>query len=134
MEPRIAPLVFELKRMGVFQPCWSCEGHSNPDGSLWKPPGVWLYAESDIHVRMLFDCLTQLRAERRLAAEWELRVTFSAPNNLSTTYALQPCLGANPPGLDDLRADIELLAEELRGLFLARADSLRATGAAPLGG
>jgi hypothetical protein len=45
IEISIAPLVFEGNRLGVFDTCWSCEGHNGPDGKLWKMPKVWLRAE-----------------------------------------------------------------------------------------
>ncbi len=34
IEPGIQPLVFAMKRLGVFTPCWSCEGHLPADGGL----------------------------------------------------------------------------------------------------
>jgi len=50
IESGIAPLVFELKRLGVFEPCWSCEGHNDPGGNLWKIPRVWFYCDSVVQV------------------------------------------------------------------------------------
>ena len=62
VEEKIAPLVFELKKLGVFFPCWSCEGHNDPSGKLWKLPRVWFYADSVVHLRLLSDAINdQLR-------------------------------------------------------------------------
>lgn len=45
VEPLVAPLVFELKKLGVFYPCWSCEGHEDQNGQVRNIPRVWFYAD-----------------------------------------------------------------------------------------
>jgi len=34
IEPKVTPLVFELRTTRVMQTCWSCEGHMDPEGRL----------------------------------------------------------------------------------------------------
>ena len=46
LEANIVPLVYALNASGVFQPFWSCEGHSNTDRAISRPPQVWFYAAS----------------------------------------------------------------------------------------
>src|ERR1700678_3681924 len=60
VEPLVSPLVFELKKLGVFYPCWSCEGHTGQDGKVRNIPRVWFYADSVVHVRGLADAINRL--------------------------------------------------------------------------
>lgn len=43
IEGRILGLVMALAKTGILTPCWSCEGHTRPDGSLHRLPQVWFY-------------------------------------------------------------------------------------------
>ncbi|MGE4165240.1 MAG: hypothetical protein AB7E67_04565 [Xanthobacteraceae bacterium] len=58
IEPLVAPLTFELKRLGAFHPCWSCEGHNDAAGRLNKKPALWFYVESVVHIRALAGALS----------------------------------------------------------------------------
>jgi hypothetical protein len=124
LEPRIAPLVFEFKRLDVFEPCWSCEGHSHADGTLWKVPRVWFYCRSVIHVRVLADGIKELHLTGLLRVRWHIVVTFSDPDNADTTFSLEPCLDETPPALDALQGDIDTIAEHLRGQVFEEARKL----------
>jgi hypothetical protein len=81
LEPLIAPLAFELKRLGVFYPCWSCEGHNDQAGRIWKPPRVWFYANSVVHIRALGEALDRLFMEKRVSARWHVVLTHSDADN-----------------------------------------------------
>ena len=72
LESRIAPLVYEIKRLEVFDPCWSCAGHDGADGALWKIPRVWFYCRSVVHLRVLADALKELHLDRRLSVPWRV--------------------------------------------------------------
>ena len=90
IETGIVPLVFEMKRLGIFEPCWLCEGHLNPSGDLWKLPRVWFYSESMIHIRLLVDGLKDMEVAGELANSWQIVVTFSDPDNPETTFSFDP--------------------------------------------
>lgn len=126
IEPAIVPLVFELKRLGVFHPCWSCEGHHAPDGGLWKWPEVWFYADSVVHVRALAEAIAGLRLSR----PWQVVVVHSDPGNPDTTFALRPRPDDGSADLASLRADVETLAAALPDRFRDACLALarRATG------
>ncbi len=114
IETRIVPLAFELKRLEVFHPCWSCEGHNRADGSLWKMPRVWFYCQSVVHVRVLAESLKQLHMDGKLNALWHVVITYSANDNSDTTFSLEPQLnGAAPAPLAKLQKDIDTIAEFL---------------------
>ena len=126
IETLIAPLVFEMKRLGLFEPCWSCEGHARPDGAMHKSPSVWFYAKAMVHVRLLADGLVKLHGAGRLHTPWRVTVTFSDPNNPDTTFALEPALSAEAPvKLAQLQSDIAEIARALPDLMRTQARALR---------
>ena len=127
IEPAIAPLVFEMKRTGFFDPCWSCEGHNAPDGTLQKPPRVWFNCSAMVHVRLLANTLSSMRAAKSLRHPWHLVVTFSDPDNPETTFSLEPNLvEGEKAGLCDLQSDVGALVYALRSTLREEARSLQA--------
>lgn len=118
VEPKIAPLVFELKRLGVFFPCWSCEGHNDVSGTkLWKLPRVWFYADSVVHLRLLSDAVNEMSVQGLLSTKWQVVVTFSDDSNADTAFSLEPGADAGEVGLDKLQADIAVICERLAPEF-----------------
>lgn len=125
IETMIAPLVFELKRLGVFEPCWSCEGHNDHDDRLWKIPRVWFYCDSVVHVRLLSDVIKELEIDELINGPWQVRLTFSDEDNPATTFSLEPEIGPGPKlSLKVLREDIKVLTQYLPPMFTRRAELL----------
>jgi len=116
VEPLIAPLTFELKRLGVFHPCWSCEGHNDTAGRLWKLPRVWFYANSVVHIRALGETLDRLFTEKRVKTRWRVVLTHSDSDNPDTTFSLEP-ESRDGQVLAELQADARTIAESLHGHF-----------------
>ena len=129
LEAAIAPLVYQLKKLGVFEPFWSCEGHDGTDGQLWKTPRVWFYADSVIHVRVLAECIAELSARHHLNHPWQVTVTYCEPQNAGAAFALQPC-ATETLSLASLRRDIRTITEALPYLAEELARAIRATLAA----
>jgi hypothetical protein len=118
VEPAIAPLVFEMKRFRWFAPCWSCEGHADAKGAVWRAPTVWFYAEAQLHVRLLATGLARLAHAGRLSTPWRIVVTHSDAENLETTYALEPALaGSEGPDLSSLQRDVYEISRSLREIM-----------------
>ncbi|MBL4615627.1 MAG: hypothetical protein JKY27_12235 [Magnetovibrio sp.] len=117
LETGIVPLVFELKKLGVFEPCWSCEGHNDAQSVLWKHPRVWFYSDSVVHVRALSIALNKLFANGALSAPWVVMVTFSDADNPDTTFSLEPSSLVAGAKLVDLKADVGVIAENLGVVF-----------------
>ena len=124
LEGRIAPLVYELKRLEAFHPCWSCEGHNGPDGKLWKIPRVWFYCGSVVHLRVLADAVKELHLTETLSVPWRVVLTFSSEDNADTTFSLEPDLDHERPLLPALQRDIDAIAEHLRELAFTEARKL----------
>jgi hypothetical protein len=125
VEQMIAPLVFELKKLGVFYPCWSCEGHNDPSGNLWKIPRIWFYADSVVHIRALVETIDRLFHAGRLAGRWTVVVTHSDPTNPDTTFSLEPEPGTDQ-SLSALQVDLRTMADEVGRHFWLACDALAA--------
>jgi hypothetical protein len=124
LETRIAPLVFELKRLAVFEPCWSCEGHNHPDGTLWKLPQVWFYCRSVAHLRVLGEGVKGLHVAEKLNVPWQVSVTHSDGDNTDTTFSLHPNIDLDTTNLGALQKDIDTIAAHLRDSVFASALAL----------
>ena len=92
IEPAILPLVFAMRRGGLFHPVWSCEGHLGRAGELWKRPAVWFCCAAISHARVLADSLFAMYHERRLTTRWQVSLGYSEPANLQTTLPWSRCL------------------------------------------
>lgn len=125
VEPLVAPLVFELKKLGVFYPCWSCEGHEDQNGHLRNIPRVWFYADSVVHIRGLAEAINGLRNAGRLAARWQIVLTHSDADNPDTTFSLEP-EPATEGSLPSLQNDLRVMSEELGATFWRVCDLLAA--------
>lgn len=129
IEKLIAPLAFELKRLGVFEPCWSCEGHKDTSGDLWKVPRVWFYCDSVVYVRILSSVLKDMDIEERLETPWQVRVTFSDNENLGTTFSLRPDTAEKPNvTLEQLQRDVRAITEGLHDRVMEKAGVLLNAG------
>lgn len=124
LEEKITPVVFELKRLGVFHPCWSCEGHLGLKGEIWKLPCVWFYAQSVVHVRVLADGMTELFLIGKLNSPWEVVLTVTDSENTDTSFSLQPKLKGEDITLPALHQDLESIAVHLRQMVVERAEKL----------
>jgi len=124
LEDLIAPLAYELKRLGVFHPCWSCEGHNGPDGKLWKKPQVWFYCGSVVHLRALANAIEKIHFTKKLNVHWRVALSFSDDDNTDSTFSLEPVIDAEQLLLSVLQRDIIILADNLRDGVIAEARKL----------
>ena len=135
IEPRITPLVFEMKCLGMFRPCWSCEEHLHPNGSFWKVPRVWFYCDSTVHVRILADALANLKCAKKLSNKWQVLVTFSDSDNPETTFSLGRLMTAESrPSLPAMQKDVVQIVRSLHAMMPDKARPLLGRlGLAPVG-
>lgn len=124
VEAQIAPLVFELKKLGVFHPCWSCEGHNNAQGELWKLPSVWFYSDSVVHVRALANTIDAIFNNGSLASRWRIVLTHSDVDNPDTTFSLEPQFDRVDTDLGELQADLKIISTQLASEFQIACENL----------
>jgi hypothetical protein len=115
IETNVVPLVFELAAARLMQPCWSCEGHLNPKGELWKIPQVSFYSESPIYAQLLVRHISALRLQKQLTYPWHVALSdFGQTWDL--TYTLEPNFnhGQNHQAdIIQLQRDLNMLADNL---------------------
>lgn len=115
IETNVVPLVYELAAMRVIQPCWSCEGHLNPNGELWKIPQVSFYSASPIYAQLLLRHISALKLQKRLTYPWHVALSDFG-QTWDVTYTLEPNLNydqARHVQLNLLQRDLNTLAENL---------------------
>ncbi len=75
---------------------------------------VWFYCRSMLYLRILKDGLNHLKLIGKVNSQWEILVTFSDPENLDTTFSIQPSAPQSPAiQLSVLQDD----AREIAGSF-----------------
>lgn len=120
----VSPLVFEIKKLGIFEPCWSCEGHNDPSGNLWKIPRIWFYANSVVHIRVLADAIMQIYTKIGLNTKWVVEITHSDNDNPDTTFSLHPKIENDDIDLKKLQADLETVHSNIAEQFRKSCDQL----------
>ncbi len=114
IEAAILPLVYALSALRVCKPCWSCEGHYDAAGKLYKLPRVWFFARSITIPDVIAEHLARLRSERRLAYPWMVSVVPRG-DSLDTAYSIEPKLGPDSdPNLARLHHDVRTIADDMR--------------------
>lgn len=113
IESKVVPLVFELTSVRVIQPCWSCEGHFNQNGELWKLPQITFYSLSPIYPQLLLAHINQLKLNKKLSYDWHVVLTnFGKSWHMS--YSLEPNLNnISEPHLGKLQIDLTTISENL---------------------
>ncbi len=119
----MVPLVFELAATRVMQPCWSCEGHLDPDGGLWKIPQVSFYSASPVYLQLLLKHIHALQLQKQLSHPWHV-VLSDYGQTWETTYTLEPNLNCRQKiHLGNLQRDLDTLADNLCNRLKALAQS-----------
>ena len=120
------PLVYALTSSGVFQPFWSCQGHADANGEVYRLPQVWFYANSQVHVQLLIKTLSALTAQQVLAPDsnWQINLTYS-DDELLPAYSLAPHPTASTvPDLVGLQQEIPIIAEQISKLWQVAVEKL----------
>ena len=124
IEPGIAPLVFALLLLRLCHPCWSCEGHADPDGTLTRLPQVWFAADSVTYPRLILAHLHTLQFKKRIANPWRVGLSLAESDNPQPLFFVAPDVTLEAaPALDSLRQDIRVIASNLADAVLANARS-----------
>lgn len=114
IERRVVKLVFELNSLRLLQTCWSCEGHLNARGELWKLPQVSFYAASPLYPKLLAAYLSRLKHQSQLHYPWRVgMVDFG--QTWGPTYLLEPATTyyTEPIQLDRLQEDLHRIGDDL---------------------
>jgi len=108
IEPNVLPLVFSLARLHYLQPCWSCEGHNDGKGQLWKLPQVWFYTCSSCYAHLVGKFLWEMKTSKLLSYEWRVNLcAFGDPG--CATYIIEPARLPDDAELRKLQLDLEVM-------------------------
>lgn len=91
IEQQVVKVVFELSTLRLMQPCWSCEGHLNGQGELWKLPQVSFYSASALYPKLLAGYLTKLKSNTQLHYPWQV-IMVDYGQTWGPTYQMEPAL------------------------------------------
>lgn len=111
LESQVVAIVFELNSLRLLQACWSCEGHLDHEGKVWKLPQVSFYSFSPLYPQLLSNYLDRLAFRKQLHSPWN--VTFTSYGQMATnTYCLEPRLRVEPD-LTMLQRDLQVIGDQL---------------------
>ena len=119
IEEHVVKIVFELSTLRLMQPCWSCEGHLNGQGELWKLPQVSFYSASSLYPKLLAGYLTRLKNQGQLNYPWQVNMVDYG-QTWGPTYQLEPSLNQI-----DGEVDLNLLQSDLEKISAGLADQLK---------
>jgi hypothetical protein len=86
---------------------------------------VWFYTRSLLYLRLLADSLHQLKGAGKIKVSWQVVVSFSDPDNLETTFSIQPSIeGGASVGLPELWNDVRQIADSLDIAIIQRSSSI----------
>lgn len=119
IEAAIQPLVYAFYTLRLTMPCWSCEGHTNHQGEIFKTPKLWFYSAHEFYPKLVAQYISALKSEHKLDNHWSVRVLPFSQSLFTTTYSLEPLdINAEQTNLLSLQQDIKIIAQDLReGLF-----------------
>ena len=121
IEAGIVALVYAFNSLRLTPPCWSCEGHYNKSGDLYKLPKVWFYVRSMAYPDLISELLSDLAIARRLSLPWHVCVV-SWGDSLDVTFAIEPRIDPmSKPELNKLRHDARVIADSLMSDIKAKA-------------
>jgi len=113
LEPKVIPLVYEVMASAGLKSCWSCEGHMNNEGELWKVPQVCFYSDTAIYPQLVLMHLLDLFQAKKLNFNWHV-VLSEFNRSLDITYSIQPNLNhVSEPHLGALQHDLGVISDDM---------------------
>lgn len=114
IEPLIVPLVYAFKTTGICTPCWSCEGHLDQKGELWRLPQVWFYSRSVFYPRIIAEYLLDLQIRKEISHNWQVNIISPTPHSMDVTFSLVPHIPVgSTTSLGSLQQDAQVIARNL---------------------
>lgn len=113
IEENMVPLVFELMSTNVLRTCWSCEGHSDSNGEIWRMPNVSFYSKSMYYPQLLLKHLVNLKYSGALHYTWQI-VLADYGQTSGVTFCIQPDMTQEDYAeLEQLQTDLKTIADNM---------------------
>lgn len=115
IESGVVPLVYAFYTMRLMMPCWSCEGHSDANGTILKTPKLWFYATNEFYPKLVAQYVSTLKGERKITNHWSVRILPFSQSMFTTTYSLEPQdIIPDCTNLLSLQNDLRAIAKDFR--------------------
>jgi hypothetical protein len=121
IENRIVPLVYALYTLRLLTPCWSCEGHLDPESNIWKKPKVWFNSTSAFYPKLISQVIGGLQGQHKISQSWCVKILPFSQSMFTTTYSIEP--DSDDASLAELHTDISVLGKLLRYEMMTLASS-----------
>lgn len=118
IEKNVVPLVFELTTMRLVHTCWSCEGHLDIDGEIWKLPQVSFYSDKPIYAQLLSNYLANIHWKKKIYYPWEIGLT-NYGRLFDITYTLRCDLS------NVRRPDIHVMQKDLQDMAVNLSENIK---------
>lgn len=113
IEGKIVALVFGFNCLRICPPYWSCEGHTFPNGELFRVPQVWFYSRSMIYPKMIREYVFNLTHTKAIQYPWQICLAYTE-NSLETGFSIEPDIKAIVnPDLHVMQTDAQVVADYL---------------------
>lgn len=114
IENAVIGIVFELSTLRLVQPCWSCEGHLNGQGQMWKLPQISFYSASALYPKLISNHLNRLKYHKQLNYPW-LVTMVDYGQTWCPAYQIEPSLNQidKPVELLSLQDDLRRIAQNM---------------------
>ena len=130
IEQSIVPLVYAFYTLRLMMPCWSCEGHNDMQGHIFKTPKLWFYSANEFYPKLVAQFVSAYKGEGKISNHWSVRILPFSQSMFTTTYSLEPQEAIpSQTHLSSLQSDIKIIADNLReemlklaNYYIARAD------------
>lgn len=123
IESGIVPLVYEFYCLRSCHPCWSCEGHNDSDGNIYRLPQVWFFTTSVIYPRLIDEHIHALRHKEKLGTPWHVCLTYAPSESPYSAFALKPNMTESvKPTLESLQSDAMAIARGFSDNIRVRAE------------
>ncbi len=115
IESGIVPLVYAFYSMRLMMPCWSCEGHSDNTGTVFKTPKLWFYSTNEFYAKLVAQYVSALKGEQKITNHWSVRILPFSQSMFTTTYSLEPQdVTPDCTNLLSLQNDINAISKDFR--------------------
>lgn len=114
IESAVISIVFEITTLRLIQPCWSCEGHLDGRGELWKLPQISFYSASALYPMLINNHINRLKYNNLLNYPWMVTMVDYG-QTWSPTYQIEPSLNQTREGLDLqlMQNDLQRIGENM---------------------
>ena len=117
IESKIVSLVYELNTFNGIEPCWSCEGHVGPAGTMSRIPQVWFYVSDRLIPHVMESFIQDVCFRERLNVRWIVTICNFGTSTMAYACRPDPWDVSKAPSLERMQQDASVLACRFKDAF-----------------